>query len=591
MYTYISFVVIFLLSLFSAPVAEDWATPYEKDNNHSATYQEAMAYYSRLDGYKEIKLMEYGMTDAGEPLSLVLVSGDGDFNPASLKKKNRRIVLINNAIHAGEPEGVDASMMLVRDLVQKPELKPLLKDVVFAVIPIYNIDGVLNRGCCSRANQNGPDEYGFRGDGQNLDLNRDFIKCDSRNARAFTQLFREWDPDIFLDNHTSDGADYQYVLTYITNHTTDLPAEMSDYLYKEMVPALDRATTKDGFPLVPYVETMTDVPDSGLTGFLSPPRFSNGYVGLYNTFGFTVETHMWKPFPQRVQATYSFMKHILEIASRDKDKIGEMRKKARETAAPKEYVLNWELDPTRYDMIPFKGYTAKYKPSEVSGKTRLYYDRSEPYEKQIKFYNYATAGTKVKVPDAYIVPQSWWRVIELLKLNNVQMHRLINVKKEKETGDHEDTLLRGVSMYYIDGFENSRRAPYEGHYLHREIKLHEVQQDVKFQEGDYYIPTNQPAWKYIVEVLEPQAPDSYFAWNFFDAVLQQKEYYSDYIFEDMAADMLKKDPGLKKQFDDKRASDTAFSNNGEKQLDFIYQHSPYFEKTYMRYPVGRVFGK
>jgi hypothetical protein len=577
MYTYISTFLFILASIFSAPVAEDWTTPYERDNNHSATYKEAMTYYSRLDAYKEIKVLEYGMTDAGKPLNLVLVSGDGDFNPASIKKKNRRIVLINNAIHAGEPEGIDASMMLVRDLVQKPELKPLLNDVVFAVIPMYNIEGVLNRGCCSRANQNGPDEYGFRGNGQNLDLNRDFIKCDSRNARAFTQLFREWDPDIFLDNHTSNGADYQYVLTYITNHTTDLTPELTNYLYKEMVPALDKETTKDGFPLVPYVETITDVPDSGLTGFMSSPRFSNGYTGLYNTIGFTVETHMWKPFPQRVQATYSFMKHILEIASRDKVKIGEMRQKANTMSPPREYVLQWNLDPTRYDMIPFKGYAAKYKPSDVSGKPRLYYDRNEPYEKQIKFYNYATEGPKIKVPDAYIVPRSWWRAIELLKLNNVQMRTLKN-----------DSLIT-LPLYTIDGFDNARRGPYEGHYLHKNVKLHEQQQQVQFHAGDYYISTNQPGWKYILQVLEPQAPDSYFAWNFFDAAMQQKEYYSDYVFEDMAADMLKNNPTLKEQFDDKRASDTTFTNSGRNQLDFIYQNSPYFEKTYMRYPVGRVF--
>jgi hypothetical protein len=588
MYSYI-IALLLLLSVFSSSKTEDWSTPFEKDKNHTATYGETITYYHRLASkYNTIKVKEYGETDAGVPLSLVIVSGDGDFNPASLKSKNRRIVLVNNAIHAGEPEGVDASMMLARDLVQKPELKPLLNDVVFAVIPVYNIEGVINRGCCSRANQNGPDEYGFRGNGQNLDLNRDFIKCDSRNARAFTQLFREWDPDIFLDNHTSDGADYQYTLTYITNHPSELTLELSTYLHKNLVPDLDAATTKDGFPLVPYVETVADIPDSGLVGFVSPPRFSNGYTALYNTIGFTVETHMLKPFPDRVKATYSFMQHILEITSRDKVKIGEMRTAANKPVAPDEYVVSWDFDPVRYDMIPFKGYTAKYKPSDVSGKPRLYYDRNEPYEKQIRYYGYAKEGVRVKIPDAYIVPKSWWRVIELLRLNNVKMHPL-RFRKMLITGTSEDTTVSGVDMYYIDGYDNAPRSPYEGHYLHSNVRVRLERVNMKFQSGDYYIPTDQPAWKYIVSVLEPQAPDSYFAWNFFDAVLQQKEYYSDYVFEDRAAELLKENPTLRKQLEEKQRSDTAFANSGGKQLDFIYKNSPYYEPTSMRYPVGRIF--
>jgi hypothetical protein len=588
MYVYFTALFLLLSSLFTTK-EYDWRTPFEKDNNHTATYGEAMAYYQGLaTKYKEIKIMDYGMTDAGYPLSLVIVSGDSNFNPRDILFKFRTFVLVNNAIHAGEPEGVDASMMLVRDLVQKPELKTLLKDVVFGVIPMYNIEGGLNRGCCSRVNQNGPDEYGFRGNGQNLDLNRDFIKCDSRNARAFTELFREWDPDIFLDNHTSDGADYQYTLTYITNHPNELTLELSSYLHKELVPFLNDSTTKDGFPLVPYVETIQEIPDSGLVGFVSPPRFSNGYTALYNTIGFTVETHMLKPFPERVKATYSFMQHILKIGARDRGKISRMRTEANKGIAAEEYVLDWKFDPTRFDMIPFKGYSAKYKLSDVSGRPRLYYDRNEPYEKQVRFYNYATEGVKIKVPDAYIVPQSWWRVIELLKLNGVKMRQL-RPNREYLLGESRDTLVRGVKMYYIDGFDNVNRVPYEGHYLHTNVNVKTEQMNIRFQNGDYYIPTDQPAWKYIVHVLEPQAPDSYFAWNFFDAILQQKEYYSDYVFEDRAAELLNENPALRNQLQEKRLSDTAFTNSGSRQLDFVYKQSPYFEKTYMRYPVGRVF--
>jgi hypothetical protein len=184
------------------------------------------------------------------------------------------------------------------------------------------------------------------------------------------------------------------------------------------------------------------------------------------------------------------------------------------------------------------------------------------------------------VPDYYVIPQNWWRVIELLKLNNVKMTQL-----------ESDKLYKNANMYYIDAVENSPRAPYEGHYYHTKIKLHEEKQDVQFLEGDYVIPTNQPAFKFIVETLEPQAPDSYFSWNYFDAIMQQKEYFSDYIFEETAVDILDKNPDLKNQLKEKQASDTAFAKNGLAQLDFVYKHSNYYEKTHKRYPVARIFGK
>lgn len=580
-----NFASVFLLILsFLLPIKNaepDLRTPYEKGNkNQTATYNQTMEYYKLLDEtFTEVKMIEYGLTDAGKPLNLVVVSKSGDYDPETIRYKSLRIVLVNNAIHAGEPEGVDASMMLVRDLVQKKELSKYLDKLVFCVIPMYNIDGALNRGCCSRANQNGPEEYGFRGNGQNLDLNRDFIKCDSKNARSFTQLFREWQPDMFLDNHTSNGADYQYTLTYIANHKNALPQKLSAYLHNELIPNLQKGTEKDGFPMSPYVETLTDIPDSGLVGFVSPPRFSTGYASLYNTLSFTVETHMWKPFNKRVDATYIFMKHILDKVYMDGDKIAQLRKEANQSIFSSTHILNWTFDDKKYDWIIFKGYEAKYKPSEISGQKRLYYDRNAPYEKKIKYYNYAKAGTAVKVPDYYIIPQTWWRVIELLHLNAVEMTQL-----------ESDKLVKAANMYYIEGFDNSQRSPYEGHYLHTNVRLREEKQDIQFLEGDYIIKTNQPAFKYIVETLEPQAPDSYFAWNYFDGIMQQKEYFSDYIFEETAAELVRKNPELSKQLKENR-NDTAFAKNGYAQLDYVYKHSPYYEKTHKRYPVARIFGK
>src|SRR6185437_5650948 len=205
------------------------------------------------------------------------------------------------------------------------EWEAILKDVVVCIIPQYNIEGVINRGSYSRANQDGPESYGFRGNGENLDLNRDFIKCDSKNTRAFETLFHEWQPDVFIDNHTSDGAEYQYALTYISNMPGSLSPDLQEFLNHNLTPSINKKCTADGFEMIPYVDCLKESPDEGLAGFASTPRYSMGYTGLWNVLSYTVETHMLKPFDQRLKANYSFMKACILEVHENAEKIGLLR--------------------------------------------------------------------------------------------------------------------------------------------------------------------------------------------------------------------------------------------------------------------------
>lgn len=550
-------------------------TPYElsKDHNTTATYSQVISYYQKLAAkYPQMKLFNVGMTDVGKPLTLVVLSKDKVFDPALIKKQNKRVLLINNGIHPGEPEGIDASMMLVRDMLKNDQLP---KDVVLCFIAVYNIDGCLNRGV-SRINQNGPSSYGFRGNSRNLDLNRDFIKADSRNALAFEQILNTWNPEVFLDNHTSDGADYQYVMTLIETQKDKQNPILANYTSKTLSPELYRRMAKSGWVMTPYVEELKTSPDSGIVAFLETPRFATGYTAQHNIISYITETHMLKPFDKRVEATYIFMQHLIAICQRDAKLIGDLKHQADEqVAAQKTFALNWDVDMEHYDTLTFRGYIAGFKTSEVSGLPRLYYDRSKPFTKTIKYFdNYVVSQTAEK-PVAYIIPQAWGKIIELYKLNNVAMKRLT----------HDTTL--GVQMYYIADYKTPQR-PYEGHYLHSGVKLNPVDANIKFYAGDYVVYTNQPLNRYIVETLEPQGVDSFFAWNFFDSILGEKEYYSDYVFEDVAADLLKKDPDLRKKLDDAKAKDPKLAGSARAQLNFVYQNSPWFEKTYLRYPVGRM---
>src|SRR6202012_1971112 len=537
-------------------------TPFElsKDKNYTATYAQVIAYYHKLAvQYPQMKLMSYGTTDVGKPLSLVVLSKDRVFDPVLIKKQNKRILLINNGIHPGEPEGIDASMMLVRDLLKNNKLP---KDVVLCFIAVYNIDGCLNRGV-SRINQNGPRAYGFRGNYKNLDLNRDFIKADSKNAWAFEQILNTWQPDVFLDNHTSDGADYQYVMTLIETQKDKQNPILAEYTSKTLSPELYKRMAKSGYEMTPYVEEIKGTPDSGIVSFLETPRFATGYTAQHNIISYITETHMLKPFNKRVDATYDFMQHLIDICERDAKLIGEVKHKADEQVKQQTtFALNWELDENKYDTLTFKGFEAGHKPSEVSGLPRLYYDESKPYTKTIKYYDNYKASAFSDKPAAYVIPQAWQKVIELFKLNNIVMHKLT----------HDTTL--DLQMYYIGDYKTGQR-PYEGHYVHTNVQLKPVDMKVKFYAGDYVVYTNQALNRYIVETLEPQGVDSFFTWNFFDSILGAKEGFSDYVFEDVAADLLKKDPDLKKKLDDAKAKDPKLAASGRDQLNFVYRNSPY----------------
>jgi len=509
------FLIFFLLVSFIAG-AQKLTTRFEQSNStQTPDYFEIIDWWKKLDLQSgKIKMLTMGITDAGYPLHLVVVSNNGDYNFSNIRKNNKRIILINNGIHPGEPDGIDASMLLARDIVAGKYKIP--DNIVLAIIPVYNIGGCLNRSANYRVDQNGPEEFGFRGNSQNLDLNRDFIKCDSRDARAFTEIFHLTDPDVFVDNHVSNGADYQHVMTLLTTQNSKLGGTMGEYISKEFEPALYSLMKTKGFDLIPYVNSFGDTPENGWPEYWDSPRYASGYAALWHTFSFVPESHMLKPYDQRVKATYALMQSFIEFTKKNSEQIKSIRNQT--NFAPK---------------------------------------------------------TIIKKPKAYVIPQGWWKVIELLKLNKVQMSQL-----------KKDTIIE-AEVYKIEDYKTTPRQ-YEMHHLNSDVKTTTTMQTIRFLKGDWYIPMNQPANRFLMETLEPQAEDSYFAWNYFDAILGQKEGYSAYVFEDIAAGYLKNNTELKVKLEQRKQSDTAFAGNARAQLNFVYQNSSWYEPAHMRYPVYRI---
>jgi hypothetical protein len=566
------FILLFIFTSLSVNAQNNLLTPFEKGNkNQSTTYEDCISFYQSLAANSDkIEMKTMGLTDSGKPLHILVFSENKNFS----FNQNKAVLLINNGIHPGEPDGIDATMMLMRDLANAKIKAP--KNTMVVAIPVYNIDGMLNRNSFSRANQNGPEAYGFRGNGRNYDLNRDFIKSDTRNSRSFQELFHIVNPDVFLDNHVSNGADYQYTFTCIATQHERLGEKLGNFFRNEMYPEMVKDMQKKKIDVIPYVNIHGAKPDLGYEQFTDTPRYATGYTTLFNTLGFVPETHMLKPYKDRVKTTYEFMVTTINYTDTNWEKIKQLRKDNLEDfKAGKQYPLSWVIDSTKVSYMDFKGYEGGYKPSQISGKDRLFYDKSKPFTKKIPFYGNYKPTKFVTIPMYYVVPQNQWQIIELLKLNNIEMTQI----SQNETIE--------VEIYKIYTYQTGKNA-YEGHYGHYNTTVTKNVEKIEFRAGDYKISTNQLGVKYLLETLEPEAIDSYFNWNFFDTILQQKEGYSSYVFEDLAKQILEENPTLKQEFETKKQTDKAFAENGGAQLDWVYKHSKYFEKEFMRYPVYRV---
>lgn len=553
----------------------DFTTVFEESGGtETGTYQQVIDYYEDLAAvYPTMELQIIGETDSGKPLHLAIFSRNKDFDLDGLRE-DHTILLINNGIHPGESDGIDATMMLFRDLVQ--DSIPVPENTIVATIPVYNVGGALNRNSFTRTNQQGPKAYGFRGNARNYDLNRDFIKADTKNTRSFYEIFHKVDPDIFIDTHVSNGADYQYTLTHLFTQHNQMGGAIGNYVNTSLRPQLEKALEEKDWDITPYVNIFNEVPEKGFTQFLDLPRYSTGYASLWNTAGMMVETHMLKPYDKRVWGTYELLRSMIDIADKDVKQIKQLRAQAfQDFPAQEKYAFNFKTDSTKFRKLRFEGYEAERIESETTGAMRLKYDTTRPFTREVDYYDTFKATRQVDMPRGYIIPQGWWPILELLELNHVEMQEF-----------EKDTLMQ-ARVYRIADYKTRKKA-YEGHYLHYDTRVTSTRQNVKIRRGDFFVPIDQKAAKYLMATLEPEAPDSFFNWNFFDSILQQKEGFSPYVFEDIAREFLDDHPEVEDEFLAKKKNDPDFAGNWYAQLEWIHKRSDHYEESHLRYPIFRV---
>ncbi len=514
----------------------DLRTPYENGNqNQTTTWDQCIAFYNDLAQRfpQVLRFGVIGVSDAGIPIHAGVVSADGVFEREQIQREQRPVFFNNNGIHPGEPEGIDACMALVRDLCCEPDRLAALGRTVLLFVPIYNVDGSWNRNNSSRVNQDGPELFGFRGNSRHLDLNRDFVKCDTLTARCFNQLLTAWDPDVMVDTHTSNGADYPYTMTLIHTQTDKLGGALGAYLQDTMLPHMFAQMEARGWPTCPYVNPIKDSPDDGIAEFLEVPRFSTGFAALHHVIGFMPETHMLKPFADR----YASMRALVEVALAFTVANGEHIRALRVAAKAERkshWPVSWKMDAEHPSTFNFKGYAARRTPSVLGNYTRLSYDRGAPWERPIAYYNRFLPDAVVRTPAAYIVPQQWREVIERLQWNGVEMTQI-------------DAATTVQAQYYHVRSVETRPTPYEGHMFHDGVELEARSGAFTLQAGDVRIALDQPNARYAIETLEPQGHDSFFRWGFFNSMLEKKEAFSDYVFEDLAEQLLRDEPALRDQ--------------------------------------------
>ncbi len=584
------FAVIFLFIMTinaqseSPNVPQEWRTLAEQtDYRKSWNYADTILFAQRLDKSSEkIVYRSFGKSGEGRDLPLLIVSDGKIFTPREAKKSGKAVVLIQAGIHSGEIDGKDAGFALLRDIAITKSRAGLLKDTILLFVPIYNVDGHEMASPYNRINQNGPDEMGWRATSAGLNLNRDYMKADAPETRAFLKLWNEWKPDFFFDLHVTDGADFQYNVTYEYAHFQEVSSHIKNWMDEYFDGKIVAEVEKEGNLLTHYLEFGGREVTSGIFTFIATPRFATGYAALRNRPGLLIETHSLKNYKSRVRGTYDVIWKTLEEINRSKASLFEANKKADEETisrgktfdANRRFPLQIGLT-DKSEPFQLKAVEYKLEDSAISGGKKIVYG-TKPTEITVKKFDDAKINAAIAPPLYYIIPPQWQEAIERLEAHGVKFEKI----KQPLTVEVESYRLT-EPKWAANPFEN--RLPLS-------FKSASITETRTFPAKSVLVPLAQETGNVAIHLLEPNSTDSLVYWGFFNAIFEAKEYFSDYIMEKIAAEMLAKDENLRREFEEKLKDET-FAKSARMRLNFFYQRSPYADKRIGVYPVGRITRK
>jgi hypothetical protein len=567
-------------------IPPEWRTHAEiTDYRQTPNYADTIAYARRLaDASPSIEYRGFGYSGQGRELPLLIASETGTFTPQAARAEGKAVVLIQACIHSGEPDGKDAGFALLRDIAITKTSAGILENAVLLFIPIYNTDGHERASRYNRINQNGPEEMGWRTTSTYQNLNRDYMKADTPETRAWLRLWNEWDPDLFIDCHVTDGADYRCNITYHHEHHAGVDdavvAWERDVFGGRVAPATEAA----GNIISWYLEFIDNRDLTlGTRDFNGSPRFSTGYVPIRNRPGILIETHMIKDYRSRVIGTYDFLRAALIEVNREPARLKQLGREADERTV----AMGGDYDPARVYPLEFettdattpfqlRAFQYETDQSDVSGDLRVVYGR-EPLDLTVPMYDTFAVTRAVAPPLAYIVPVQWRDVIEVLKAHGLKFQTLA------EAREIEVESYRFTNVGWPAG-------PFEGRHMPK-FDAEPIVETRTFHAGSLVIPVAQPLAKVAMNLLEPAAPDSFARWGFFNAIFEEKEYGEPYVLEALAREMMATDPALRREFEELLVTDSDFAASPLERLRFFHKRSPYWDPQMNVYPAGRIVSR
>jgi hypothetical protein len=567
------------LAASTAASPKDLLTLAERTNYaETARYRDSRMLSERMaERSPWLRVVTFGKTTQGRDLFAVVASKDRAFTPEAARATGKPVILLQSCIHPGEVDGKEASEMLLRDVAITKRYAAWLDKVILVNIPILNVDGHERFSAYNRINQDGPREMGFRVTAQRLNLNRDFMKADAPEMKAWLKLFNSWLPDFFLDNHVTDGMDFQYDVTIDIAQNQEVWETVAAWTRERYLPLLNDSMATDGHIMGPYGGFVDGDPSKGFATGSYSPRYSTGYAAIQNRPGLLVETHSLKSFKTRTWAHYDIMKRSIEAIVRDPDALRSAVLAAdRAVSRLAGSSAKVHLEGKRSDEsepFTFKALRVTRRPSDLTGAAVNVYE-SAPVDIVTRLFAKTSTTVAATVPDGYVIPAEWTEIIERLGLHGVRMERLLQpVETEFETFHLSNPRFGS--------------QPFEGR-IQVSFQSAPIQRRLRMPARSVYVPLNQRAARVAINLLEPDAPDSLIRWGFLHSIFEQKEYFSDYIMEPIAQEMAKRHPVLRREFDRRVASDPAFAKNPRQRLTWWYERSPYFEHDKDVYPILRV---
>ncbi|MCB1627681.1 MAG: M14 family metallopeptidase [Xanthomonadales bacterium] len=522
----------------------------------------------------------FGVTPEGRTMRLLVVSRTGALSAEKARERRLPVLLLQGGIHAGEIDGKDASFLALRQLLDGEVAPKALEQIVVLFVPVFNIDGHERFGAWNRPNQRGPEEMGWRTTGQNLNLNRDYIKAEAPEMRQMLALIDRWDPIAFADLHATDGAQFEHDISIMVE-----PVHSGSYAMRDAGRALRNAviqqlTEQGSLPIPFYPSFITyDDPSSGIQDGVAPPRFSQTYMALRNRFGMLVETHSWRTYPERVKSTRNTIIALVEQTARE----GRSWRRLADAADRDSRDLAGESVPVTYTtsqnsrQIEFRGYAYTRTPSEISGVLMTRYDETTPQIWTIPIFDEVIPGLKAELPGhAYVIPAAHadW-MADKLRLHGVQFEQMPESLSAVSVQQFEATEVKFAEA----SFEGRQRLSVTGQWSATTTTI---------AAGSLLVPVGGNNGHLLAALLDPQAPDAFLAWGFFNNAFEGKEYMEPYVAEAVAREMLAKDPAVAQAFNERLASDPAFASNPQARLEFFYRRHSAWDERRNVYPVLRL---